>query len=283
LWVGSVAVAEASMPLAVPPPVGPDSGDLSTSPASFFEGDTITITANFADSQKGKTVFFSKETSIGSGVWDSIGEKTANSSGNASLTGYVINETQKVFASTSAGKETEVDTLTPKADPGGDDEIKACFDRSDGDLNILIPPKSCTSSQKAISWSAQGESSGAGKAFETPTAAVHAITGRFQDVISKELPAGKYVATARLVFRNPSRTEDRTIVCSLDGAGASDTTGFIGVPREGDVGFAEAATMMDAFESGGGSVKVICSVVPEGDEVLVQEARIIVTEVGSIE
>ena len=95
-------------------PTGPDSGDLSTSPSTFFVGDTITITANFADSQSGKVITFYKETSPGSGQYDSIGTKTASSNGNGSLTGYTINATQKVFARTSAGKETEVDTLTPK-------------------------------------------------------------------------------------------------------------------------------------------------------------------------
>ena len=90
LWIGSISVAQASMPVAVPPPTT-DSGDLSTSPSTFFVGDTITITANFADSQSGKVITFFKETSPGSGQYDSIGTKTASSSGNGSLTGYTIN------------------------------------------------------------------------------------------------------------------------------------------------------------------------------------------------
>ncbi len=89
--------------------------------------------------------------------YDSIGTKTANSSGNGTLTGYTINSTQKVFARTSAGKETEVDTLTPSEIPGGEVAIKACFDVDDGELRVAFAPfKLCTSSQRALTWNAKG-------------------------------------------------------------------------------------------------------------------------------
>lgn len=155
VMIGSVTMAQASMPMAVPPPTT-DSGDLSTSPSTFFVGDTITITANFADSQSGKVVTFFKETSPGSGGYEPIGEKTANSSGNASLTGYTINETQKVFARTSAGKATEIDTLTPKTVAGEEGVIEACFDRDDGELRVLFAGQTCLASQKALSWNQKG-------------------------------------------------------------------------------------------------------------------------------
>jgi hypothetical protein len=154
VMVGSVTVANASMPT-LTSPVGPDSGDLSTSPSTFFVGDTITISANFADSQSGKVITFYKETSPGSGQYDSIGAKTASSSGNGSLTGYTINATEKVFARTSAGKETEVDSLTPKTLSGADGVIHACVDRDDGELSILFTA-ACSSSEKLLTWNAKG-------------------------------------------------------------------------------------------------------------------------------
>jgi hypothetical protein len=154
VMIGSVTVAASSMPT-LTSPVGPDSGDLSTSPSTFFVGDTITITANFADSQSGKVITFFKETSPGSGDYDSIGTKTANGSGNGSLTGYTISATQKVFARTSAGKETEVDTLTPKTLSGDDGVISACVDRDDGELSILFAP-ACSTSEKLLTWNQKG-------------------------------------------------------------------------------------------------------------------------------
>jgi hypothetical protein len=154
VMIGSVTVASASM-VTLTSPVGPDSGDLSTSPSTFFVGDTITITANFADSQSGKVITFYKETSPGSGDFDSIGTKTASSSGNGSLTGYTINATQKVFARTSAGKETEVDTLTPKSLTGADGVISACADRDDGELSLLFGP-TCSASEKLLTWNQKG-------------------------------------------------------------------------------------------------------------------------------
>jgi hypothetical protein len=151
--VGSVALAQASM--AATSPTGPDSGDLSTSPSTFFVGDTITITANFADSQSGKVITFFRETEPGGGLYDSIGTKTASSSGNGTLTGYTINAKQKVFARTSAGKETEVDTLTPKTLTGDDGVISACVDRDDGELSILFTT-ACSSTEKLLTWNQKG-------------------------------------------------------------------------------------------------------------------------------
>jgi hypothetical protein len=167
VMIGSVTMAQAAMPMAVPPPTT-DSGDLSTSPSTFFVGDTITITANFADSQSGKVITFYKETSPGSGQYDSIGTKTASSSGNGSLTGYTINATQKVFAQTSAGKATEVDTLTPNELPGDDSAIKACFDTDDGELRVAFPPfKPCTATQRALTWNAKGVKGDQGEKGDT--------------------------------------------------------------------------------------------------------------------
>jgi hypothetical protein len=306
--IGSVTVAQASMPTAVPPPTV-DSGDLSTSPSTYFAGDTITITANFADSQSGKVITFLKETSPGSGGYESIGEKTASSSGNASLTGYTINAQQKVFAQTSAGKATEVDTLTPKTVSVVDGVINACFDRDDGELSVFFSPATmCTSSEKPLTWNAkgiQGEKgekgdkgdkgdpgedgtdgkdgapgqpgpASGGQAFEAADATERVVNGSF-DVLSKTLPAGKFVATARLLLEN-NADETRAIRCSLEGAGASDSwaalTEHVAVTNE-------VAVLMDAFDSSGGTVTLRCSTATD-KSVRVRDAKLIAMKVDSI-
>jgi hypothetical protein len=283
--IGSVTVASASMPT-LTSPIGPDSGDLSTSPSTFFVGETITITANFSDSQSGKIITFFKETSPGSGDYDSIGTKTANGSGNGSLTGYSIGETQKVFARTSANKETEVDTLTPKSLSGADGVISACVDRDDGELSILFDP-ACSSSQKLLTWNAQGVKgdkgdkgdqglpgkdgndgedgdpgppgpAGGGQALVAVAADNQIINGNTV-VISKVLPAGKFIVTVRMIVSNLSTSEDRQIACSLNGLGANDSIeGFLLPDADSDVGFPATMVFMDNVDTTGGTVQVSC-------------------------
>jgi hypothetical protein len=227
IMIGSVALTQTS--IAATTPTGPDSGDLSTSPSTFFVGDSIAITANFADSQRGKLISFYKETPAGSGQYDSIGTKTANSSGNGSLTGYTINATQKVFARTSAAKETEIDTLTPKTLTGDDGVISACADRDDGELSLLLST-ACSSSEKVLSWSQQGEKGEKGEKGETgppgPSGTsqgffayepgdVTLITSDDLAVVSKPLPAGKYMVTASVQFLSTG-ADDRAGACRFE-------------------------------------------------------------------
>jgi hypothetical protein len=312
LWIGSITVAHASMTAATSP-TGPDSGDLSTSPTTFFAGDTITIIANFADSQSGKVITFYKETSPGSGQYDPIGAKTASSSGNGSLTGYVINEQQKVFARTSALKETEVDTLTPKTVSVVDGVINACFDRDDGELSVFFSPATkCTSSEKAITWNAKGIQgdkgdkgdkgdpgtngtdgkdgaqgppgpAGGGKAWEDSDSSQIIINGGPHVVAQKQLQTGKYVVTARLTLVNAHDTEDRLISCGLSGMGASDETSNIFVD-DADVTneYKETLILMDAFESAvAGAVTVTCTTQTD-KSVRVEDRKLIAMQVDSI-
>ena len=312
LWIGSISVAHASMPMAVPPPTT-DSGDLSTSPSTFFVGDTITITANFADSQSGKVITFFKETSPGSGQYDSIGSKTASSSGNGSLTGYEINVQQKVFASTSAGKATEIDTLTPKTVSVVDGVINACFDRDDGELSVFFSPATmCTSSEKAITWNAKGIQgdkgdkgdkgdpgtngtdgkdgaqgpagpAGGGKAWEHQDNTQAVVNGGPHVVLQKQLQEGKYVVTAKLTLVNAHDTEDRLISCALGGMGASDSTAFIFVDdADGTNEYKETLVLMDAFESAtAGAVTVQCTTTTD-KSVRVDDRKLIALKVDSI-
>jgi hypothetical protein len=311
LWIGSITAAHATMAAATSP-TGPDSGDLSTSPSTFFAGDTISIIANFADSQSGKVITFYKETSPGSGQYDPIGTKTAGSSGNGTLTGYVINEQQKVFARTSALKETEVDTLTPKGVAGEAGVISACFDRDDGELSVLFAGKACLASQKPLSWNAQGIQgekgekgdkgdkgdpgqdgtdgqdgaqgppgpAGGGKANEAQNDEQQIVNGNATvDLI--QLQAGKYVLTARLTLVNIHDTEDRFISCSLNGMGASDATFFHTVnDQDGGLEYKETLVLMDAFESAtAGAVSVNCSTATD-KSVRVEDVKIIAMQTG---
>ncbi len=100
----------------VPGPVehpGGDDGNLYTIPETFEVGDEIELYANFASDQSGRTVTYFKETAAGSDEYEKVGTDDANRNGNAYLKNYTVNESQKVFARSSTGKVTEVQTLTP--------------------------------------------------------------------------------------------------------------------------------------------------------------------------
>jgi hypothetical protein len=97
-------------PTVIVPGNFPDTGDLSTTPTSLYDGRDATVKANFPSGTFGVTLF--SETSPG--VWTAVAQKTSNSSGDASFT-YQVNGTQTLFALTSTGKRTEVDTVEPKA------------------------------------------------------------------------------------------------------------------------------------------------------------------------
>ena len=96
-------------PTVILPENFPDTGSLTT-PTGIYDGRTGTVTANFASGTFGITLF--KESSPG--VWTGVGQKTSNSSGDASFS-YKFDGTQKLFALTSKGQATEVKTVVPKA------------------------------------------------------------------------------------------------------------------------------------------------------------------------
>jgi hypothetical protein len=115
LAAGSLAgaVTSAFQPGNIPHPGGA-SGSLGQDPAQFENGQAITLSANFSSSASGDNVTIYKETSAGSNNYESTGKSdVANSNGNAYITGYTVNGTQRVFARGSDGRVTEVDTLKP--------------------------------------------------------------------------------------------------------------------------------------------------------------------------
>jgi hypothetical protein len=107
----------ANLPVPSDEPAGPspldypDAGNLSVDPTSFSEGQLVKVAANFSDGSFDVTLY--KETATG--TWTAVGTDDSNSSGNAYFPNYQVNGTQKLFALTSTGKRTEVDTLTPTA------------------------------------------------------------------------------------------------------------------------------------------------------------------------
>ena len=101
-------------PTAAPPPgeIAPDPahdvGNLYETPATFANGDSITLTANFPSGTFPITLY--KETAPG--TWTSIGTKQSSSYGNADFT-YVVNGSAKIFARKANNDQTEVDTVAP--------------------------------------------------------------------------------------------------------------------------------------------------------------------------
>ena len=295
------------MPMAVPPPTT-DSGDLSTSPSTFFVGDTITITANFADSQSGKVITFFKETSPGSGQYDSIGTKTASSSGNGSLTGYTINEQQKVFAQTSAGKATEVDTLTPKTVSVVDGVINACFDRDDGELSVFFSPATmCTSSEKPLTWNAKGIQGDKGDKGDKGDPGANGTDGKdgaqgppgpasggqaffaadgtdksflLETVIaSKSLPAGKYAFIATVVVQNRGDDGTRTGSCS---AGGQEVNFSIQQDDDLQVFEEHEFTIIGTSDAGVGEILKLTCKANGGETLWADQGRILASKVDSI-
>ncbi len=104
--------AAAITPVGLAYPGDNNGGNLSTVPTTYSAGDQVELYANFASDQSGRTVTYYKETSPDSNDYSSIGTDAANSNGNAYL-GYTVNATQKVFARSSGGPITEIQTLTP--------------------------------------------------------------------------------------------------------------------------------------------------------------------------
>ena len=84
-------------------------GTLSESPSTVVKGGTVSITANFPDGTFNVTLYQES----GSGAWEAVGSKASSSTGNATFTGYVVNETKRLFALNGLGKRTEVDTIAP--------------------------------------------------------------------------------------------------------------------------------------------------------------------------
>ena len=99
---------------------GSKKGTFSTDPAEFTKGDKVKLTGNFPDSSANLVVTFYKETSPGSSNYDSVGTDESNQYGNAYFLDYQVDAKQRMFARTSKGLVTELDTLDPKIPPDPD-------------------------------------------------------------------------------------------------------------------------------------------------------------------
>jgi hypothetical protein len=98
---------------------GTDTGDLTTVPPTFTDGQTIELYANFDTNIGINDVTFYEETSPNSDDYAAIFTDEANTSGNAYKYDYVVHGERRIFAQVAegdhAGEVTEVDTLTPSA------------------------------------------------------------------------------------------------------------------------------------------------------------------------
>ena len=98
---------------------GEVTGTFSTTPAEFFEGEKVRLAANFPSDVAGANVTFYRETSPGSDDYAEFDSDEANSSGNAYIPDYQVDEKQRVFASAGDAGVTVLHTLEPKAiEPG---------------------------------------------------------------------------------------------------------------------------------------------------------------------
>ena len=92
-------------------PTGPDTGDLTTDPATFTATEKIKVVANFPDGVS--TVKLYKEAT--GGKWDEVATDESNAAGNAYFYDYQVTEPQRLFARKSNGDRTEIDPVAPSS------------------------------------------------------------------------------------------------------------------------------------------------------------------------
>lgn len=98
---------------------GDKTGNFSTLPDEFFEGERVRLSANFPTDAALLDVTFLKESAPGSGDYEVIDTDEANAQGNAYLSDYQVDEAQEVFGQTIEGDVTQLHQLEPKVvEPG---------------------------------------------------------------------------------------------------------------------------------------------------------------------
>ena len=105
-------------PVVIKPENYTENGSLAESPDKVFSGKTTNVTANFPSGSFGVTLY--EETSPD--VWSEVASTTSNSSGDATFAKHAVSATHRLFAATSTGLRTELDTvlyIPTKAPSGG--------------------------------------------------------------------------------------------------------------------------------------------------------------------
>lgn len=106
---GMVTEVQTLDPKVVDPNSCSVTGNTYVSPTFITAGQEVKLTANFPSDQAGTTVtYFTKDGDTAT----SIGTDDANSSGNAYLYGYAVEQSQEVFAKTSKGECSSTIPLT---------------------------------------------------------------------------------------------------------------------------------------------------------------------------
>ena len=90
-------------------PNGTVTGTLAEEPATYSNGDTIQLGANFANGSFPVTFYEEGPAD----TWTPLGTVQSNSSGNAYFKTYEVDGSKKVFARKTNNDRTEVDTIAP--------------------------------------------------------------------------------------------------------------------------------------------------------------------------
>ncbi len=106
-YSSTVSVTTPAAAAAIDPAKYTETGDFATKPTTYANGATIELGANFPNGAF--NVDFYKKSSSG---WTKIGSDASNEFGNAYIN-FTVDGTAELFALTSTGKRTEIDTIKP--------------------------------------------------------------------------------------------------------------------------------------------------------------------------
>ncbi len=177
--------------------------------------------------------------------------------------------------------------------PDSSGTIHACADR-DGHLRVIDTEggKTCKSNESPLSWSSAtgppapppAQLSDAFVALRGGTASVQP-TGEPTEITTLDLPAGKYVVTAKAQLGSQGTAADDPVrvFCSLEqGSPANDFAGLLLAPV-GSPGESEVITLLVSKElSEPGSVRLACSASGNVMGASVSEVVLRAVEVGTI-
>ena len=141
----------ATTKIAVKPENYTETGDLFQRPTTFADGEAIEMFANFPSGDF--AVYLYRKTSTG--TWTRIGTDRSNSRGNAYID-FTVDGTDEVFARTSTGKRTEIDTIEPSTSSTAASTERTSSTTSTVSSSVSVP------SSKSFSFKGHGYGHGIG-------------------------------------------------------------------------------------------------------------------------
>lgn len=173
--------------------------------------------------------------------------------------------------------------------PDGGGVIHACYKKDTGAVRVTDTdtnlPKGCTSKETALDWNQRGPSNAYVSGWGSQTVPANVWT----QVVSRTLPPGKYVVSAKVMVEAKNLNTPPTIVmCGLDASTANASSldyarGTVSSNASGDVmvatlGLVNSNTHM--LMNAGGTVSVSCQA-PQA--IFAHEAQITAIQVGEID